>query len=91
MAAKFCQQIGAKQLILTHFSQRYRYGQSDPDGGQLNPDGGQSNQDGGHSNPNGEDSVDKLVSQAKEALGNGSTVTVSAAEDFKTFTIPAKK
>ncbi len=68
MAARFCQQLGAKHLILTHFSQRY-----------------------GSSDPSGENGVDKLVLEAKEVLGDNNMVTVSAAEDFKTFSIPVNR
>ena len=87
MAVAFCKQLGAKELILTHFSQCYKRS-----GDILEP---------------GEDSVDKLVTEAEEAIrgqsGHGSTVTgagnesndfsctVSVADDFKTYTIPARK
>ena len=88
----FCKQLGAKELILTHFSQRYKRS-----GDILEP---------------GEDTVDKLVIEAREAIedrtGHSTTstvtasrskssddcnysCTVSAADDFKTYTIPARK
>ena len=95
----FCKQLGAKELILTHFSQRY-----ERPGDILEP---------------GDDTTDKLVSEAKEAIkdqtGHGwfsdvtagsqlqetrsesgsqetnFSCTVSAADDFKTYTIPARK
>ena len=40
----------------------------------------------------GEESVDKLVLEAREAVQEEDpAITVEAAEDFKTFKIPAKK
>lgn len=87
MAVAFCKQLGAKELILTHFSQRYKR-----PGDVLEP---------------GEETVDKLVIEARDAIkdststetasGNESSddcnysCTVSAADDFKTYTIPARK
>ena len=74
MAASFCQQVGAKQLILTHFSQRYKCA-----GDDVGPE---------------DESVEKLVAEARDALGIGSATipaSVSAAEDFKMYSIPAKK
>lgn len=68
MAAKFCLQVGARQLILTHFSQRYK----------CVGDVGQS-----------DESVEKLVTEARTALGDA-PVSISAAEDFKMYCIPAK-
>lgn len=44
----------------------------------------------GHELGEGEESVKKLVLEAEEAL-NGTGITVEAADDFKTFKIPAKK
>lgn len=94
----FCEQLGAKELILTHFSQRYKR-----PGDVLEP---------------GDDTTDKLVSEARDAIKNltshslssssSSTdsmiaegrdcsdhcdygCTVSAADDFKTYTIHARK
>lgn len=37
----------------------------------------------------GEEGVGKLVAEAEETL-NGTDITVEAADDFKSFTIPAK-
>ena len=93
MAVEFCKQLGARELILTHFSQRYKR-----PGDVLEP---------------GDDTTDKLVSEAREAIKDltgyssitntepaiGSEYsdhcdcgcTVSAADDFKTYTIPARK
>ena len=70
MAAEFCQLVGGKRLILTHFSQRYR---------------GEEQEVG-----EGEEGVGKLLGEAEEAL-NGTGISVEAADDFKTFMIPAKK
>ena len=70
MAAAFCKQVCGRQLILTHFSQRYK-----SQGAELQP---------------GEESTEKLLSEAREAVGDSGT-TVHLAEDFRTFTIPAKK
>lgn len=44
----------------------------------------------GHELGEGEESVKKLVLEAEEAL-DGTSITVEAADDFKTFKIPAKK
>ena len=82
MAVSFCSQVGAKQLILTHFSQRYKRSED-----TLEP---------------GDVTVDILVTEAQEAINeheNGgqdsanpnSWCTVSAADDFKTYTISARK
>lgn len=72
MAASFCQQVGAKELILTHFSQRYKCA-----GDDVGPE---------------DESVEKLVAEARDALGSATiTASVSAAEDFKMYSIPAKK
>ena len=70
MAAAFCKQVCGHQLILTHFSQRYK-----SQGAELKP---------------GEEGVEKLLSEATEAVGD-SEIAVHLAEDFRTFTIPAKK
>ena len=91
----FCEQLGAKELILTHFSQRYKR-----PGDVLEP---------------GDDTTDKLVDEARDAikalsshsLGSSSNTSdsmvtegrnqcdygcaVSAADDFKTYTIHARK
>lgn len=69
MAARFCLQVGARQLILTHFSQWYK----------CAGDVGQSD----------DESVEKLVTEARTALGDA-PVSISAAEDFKMYCIPAK-
>lgn len=69
MAASFCLQVGARQLILTHFSQRYKCA-SDVLG-------------------QGDESVEKLVTEARTALGDA-PVSVSAAEDLKMYCIHAK-
>ena len=77
MAVAFCTQINARELILTHFSQRYKR-----TGEDLEP---------------GETSIDKLVGEAEEAFkdrtqdSNSNHCTVSAADDFKTYTIYARK
>ena len=80
MAAVFCHEIRAAQLILTHFSQRYERSNSEPDSGQ--------------------ETVDKLVQEAKDTISKLQSVTidadstsidVSAADDFRVYTILAKK
>lgn len=43
-----------------------------------------------HEMGEGEESVEKLVREAEEAL-QGTGISVEAADDFKTFKIPAKK
>ncbi|XP_077993798.1 zinc phosphodiesterase ELAC protein 1-like [Glandiceps talaboti] len=68
MAAKFANQINAKKLILTHFSQRYR-AESD-------------------TSKEGDESVSKLVGQARAVFVNGDVV---AAEDLMQIPVPAKK
>ena len=77
MAAKFCHEVGGGRLILTHFSQRYR--REEGVGQGVWPGTLQ-----------GEATVDKLLKEAEEAL-IGTGITVEAADDFKTFAIPAKK
>ena len=87
MAVAFCRQLGAKELILTHFSQRYKRS-----GETLEP---------------GEVTVDRLLQEAEEAMrerqdggrsmastetsSEGFSCTVSVADDFRTYTIYARK
>ena len=82
MAVSFCAQVRARELILTHFSQRYKRSED-----TLEP---------------GDTTIDVLVTEAKEAVkehqdGGQDNVdgspwcSVSAADDFKTYTILARK
>ncbi len=64
MAGRFASKIGAKTLVMMHFSQRYR-----PSSDELKE---------------GEDSVDKLVQQAKQYFSG----EVIAADDFTVIRIP---
>ena len=85
MAVSFCAQVRAKELILTHFSQRYKRSED-----TLEP---------------GDTTVNVLVTEAEEAIqehqdggqdsgdpaGGSPWCSVSAADDFKTYTILARK
>ncbi|XP_070535715.1 zinc phosphodiesterase ELAC protein 1-like [Ptychodera flava] len=68
MAAEFANDINARKLILTHFSQRYR--------------------PAAHELKEGEESVTKLLEQAKRVFINKDLI---AAEDLMQVSIPAKK
>ena len=102
MAVVFCQQLGAKELILTHFSQRYkRLGDilepGDDTTDKLVSEARETiNNLTGHcpSGSGGLSTVAAGAGESSEYSHHGThnySCTVSAADDFKTYTIPARK
>ena len=95
MAVAFCEQLRAKELILTHFSQRYKR-----PGDVLEP--GDDTTDKlvdeardaikaltSHSLGSSSRTSDSMVAEGRDLCDY--SCAVSAADDFKTYTIHARK
>jgi hypothetical protein len=91
MAVAFCEQLGAKELILTHFSQRYKRPDDTLEPGDVTTDKLVSEARDAIKDLTGH----SLSSSSSNSMAVGGSdqcdYAVSAADDFKTYTIHARK
>lgn len=87
MAVAFCRQLGAKELILTHFSQRYKRS-----GDTLEPEETTVDkllQEAEEAIREGQGGGSGMA--CTETSSEGFRCTVSVADDFRTYVISARK